>query len=213
MATAYMDISPSSRHAFLSVYERALLRALQEIVQVIPARDLAIQWDVCQEVLLFEGYFADRPTTYRNDVAAELGRLGNAVPADVECGYHLCYGSPHDEHLVMPKDMSVLVKIAEGIIAHLRRQLNFIHLPVPRARTDDAYFAPMRGFHLPAGTELYLGVIAEDERQGDLARVAAAAKVVRNFGVATECGWGRKSAKHVAGLLAAHKALMQPAGR
>ena len=29
-------------------------------------------------------------------------RLGAAVPADVELGYHLCYGSPADQHLVMP---------------------------------------------------------------------------------------------------------------
>ena len=34
-----------------------------------------------------------------------MARLGNAVPAGVETGYHLCYGTPNDEHLVMPRDL------------------------------------------------------------------------------------------------------------
>ena len=72
----------------------------------IPHRDLSIQWDVCQEVLLFEDYFPHRPPTYKEDVFAMLARLGDAVPEDVECGYHLCYGSPRDEHLVMPEGHS-----------------------------------------------------------------------------------------------------------
>ena len=114
MASGYMYVSPSSLAAYLPAYERALLAALREIADAIPHRDLSIQWDVCQEVLVFEDYFPHRPPAYKEDVFAMLARLGDAVPDDVECGYHLCYGSPRDEHLVMPKDTAILVEIAQG---------------------------------------------------------------------------------------------------
>ena len=137
MASGYMYVSPASLAAYLPAYERSLLAALREIAGAIPHADLSIQWDVCQEVLVFEHYFPHAPTTYKEDISAELARLGDAVPDDVECGYHLCYGSPRDEHLVMPRDTAVLVEIANGILARLRRRMDFLHLPVPRDRTDN----------------------------------------------------------------------------
>jgi hypothetical protein len=209
MATGYMDIGHHSRADFLAVYERALLAAVSDMIQAIPGGDLSIQWDVCQEVVLFEGYFADRPANYKQQVFEELARLGNAIPTDVECGYHLCYGSPRDEHVVMPKDMAVLREITQAIVDGLTRPLNFLHLPVPQARSDDAYFSPMRDFSLPPETDLYLGVIAENDGEGDRARVAAAREVMPRFGVATECGWGRKGPERVPGLIAAHKAAVR----
>ena len=92
MASGYMYVSPKAREAYLRVYERALLTALRNVVAAIPSEDLAIQWDVCQEVLVFENYFpeAERPSDYKAQIFAELGRLGDAVPEAVEMGYHLC---------------------------------------------------------------------------------------------------------------------------
>src|SRR4030095_7346549 len=57
MASGYMYVSPRARAAYLPVYERALRGALEEIVATIPAERLAIQWDVCQEVLIPQGLF------------------------------------------------------------------------------------------------------------------------------------------------------------
>ena len=91
---------------------------------MIPHQDLSIQWDVCQEVLVFEHYFPHCPPSYKDHVFDELARLGEAVPHDVECGYHLRYGSPRDEHVVMPKDAAILVEITRGLLARLRRPMN-----------------------------------------------------------------------------------------
>ena len=208
MASGYMYISPTSLPAYLPVYERSLLGALRDILDAIPHRDLSIQWDVCQEVLVFENYFPHRPASYRTDIAAQLGRLGDAVPDDVECGYHLCYGSPRDEHLIMPKDTAVMVTMTQGLLSRLRRRLDFLHLPVPQDRSDDQYFAPLRELALPGETALYLGLIHHADAAGDQARIAAARKVVPRFGVATECGWGRTDPARVPGLLAAHRNVM-----
>src|SRR5262249_16348485 len=82
-SSGYLHGSGRARQTYFRVYERALLEALASIVKAIPAKDLAIQWDVCQEVLAFEGYFKDRPTAYKAETFAMLGRLGDAVPAGV----------------------------------------------------------------------------------------------------------------------------------
>src|SRR5580658_8737883 len=209
MASGYMYVSPSALAAYLPVYERSLLAALRRIVDAIPHRDLSIQWDVCQEVLIFEQYFPHRPDSYKQDIFAELARLGDAVPADVECGYHLCYGSPRDAHLVMPKDAAILVEISNGLLDRLKRRLDFLHLPVPQHRTDAAYYAPLSDLRLPAGTTLYLGLIHHDDAAGDQARIAAASAFVGSFGVATECGWGRGDPEKIPDLLAAHRHAME----
>ena len=205
MASGYMYVSPKAREAYLPVYERALLTALRNIVAAIPAEDLAIQWDVCQEVLVFENYFPERPTDYKAQIFAELGRLGDAVPKAVEMGCHLCYGSPQDEHLVQPKDMAILVEIMNGIGDAVRRQLDFLHAPVPKPRSDAAYFAPLAEMSLAPESALYLGLIHFADPDGDRARIATAHRVVPSFGVASECGWGRTDPARVSGLLAARR--------
>ncbi|PYN27794.1 MAG: hypothetical protein DMD99_01500 [Candidatus Rokuibacteriota bacterium] len=187
------------------MYERALRRALGDIVASIPARHLSIQWDVCQEVLIYENFFAERPADYKRRIIAELARLGDAVPAAVEMGYHLCYGSPADEHLVMPRDMAVMVEMANDVRRVLGRPIDFLHLPVPKDRTDDAYFRPLAELKGFGDTALYLGLVHHDDQKGDLVRIDAALRFAPGFGVASECGWGRTDPQRVPGLLESHR--------
>ena len=203
MATAYMYISPSAREAYLPAYERALAEALEGIVDAIPHDRLAIQWDVCQEVLVFEDYepFGGRPADYKQQIFDELARVGSLVPETVELGYHLCYGSPADEHLIMPKDMGILVEIANGLTSRLARRLDFLHMPVPKDRTDPTYFEPLHSLNVPESAGVMLGLIHFDDAQGDAARIAAAGDFLKSFGIATECGWGRTDPARVTGLL------------
>jgi hypothetical protein len=205
MASAYMYVSPHARETYMRANESALRSALDEIVQTIPHVRLAIQWDVCQEVLIHEGFFPDRPAGWEEQISAELARLGDAVPPAVEMGYHLCYGSPADEHLVMPRDMSVMVRIANGLRRTLARRIEFLHMPVPKDRTDAAYFKPLVELSGYRQTTLYLGLIHHADHAGDAARIAAARAFVRDFGVATECGWGRTDPARVPGLLDSHR--------
>jgi len=205
MASAYLYVSPRSREAYLHAYERALMRALHDILASIAPERLAIQWDVCQEVLIYEDYFPGRPDDYKHQVLAELARLGDAVPEPAEVGFHLCYGSPADEHIVMPRDMAIMVEMANGIRQGLRRRIDFLHMPVPKARVDAAYFEPLRRLTGFADTALYLGLIHHEDRSGDVARIRTARGVVEHFGVASECGWGRADPQWVTSLLASHR--------
>lgn len=204
-ASGYLYVSGPARETYFGVYERALKAALANIVAGIPAADLSIQWDVCQEVLAFENYFKDRPAHYKKQIFEMLGRLGDAVPEDVEMGYHLCYGSPRDEHLVQPRDSAILVEMMDGIAAATKRRIDFLHIPVPKDRTDEAYYAPLRNWKRPAGTKLYLGLLHHDDDAGDKARIAVARRFADDFGLSAECGWGRTEPGRLPGLLKGHR--------
>lgn len=205
MASGFMYVSPKALADYIPVYERGLFKAVDDILAAIPHADLSIQWDICQEVLVFEHYFQHQPPDYKAQIFAEFARLAARVPDDVELGYHLCYGSPRDEHLVMPKDTAILAEMTRGLTAAIRRRLDFLHLPVPQDRTDEAYFAPLKTLQLPPETTLYLGLIHHDDAAGDQTRIAAAKKVAPRFGLASECGWGRTDPARVPGLIAAHR--------
>jgi hypothetical protein len=205
MSSAFMYVSPSAHDDYQRAYERSLSRDLDRIVAVVPHDDLSIQWDICQEVLVLEGYFPTRPPDYRERIFALLARLGDAVPADVELGYHLCYGSPADQHLVMPKDTAILAELARAILARVKRRVDFLHLPVPRERDDAAYFVPLRDLALPPELRLYLGLLHHGDREGDRRRIDTARGALGAFGVATECGWGRGEPARLPGLLESHR--------
>src|SRR5665213_3071932 len=74
-------------------YEKAMLAEVAALCKAIPHRDLAIQWDVCIEMVIWDGQIADRypkEATSKERILAKLKRLADAVPADVELGFHLC---------------------------------------------------------------------------------------------------------------------------
>jgi len=177
---------------------------VRAIAAAIPNDRLAIQWDVCQEVLAWEGYYEKGSVDFRTETLDVLARIGDAVSPAVELGYHLCYGSPADEHLVQPKDMGIMVEMTTAISAGVRRAIQYFHMPVPKKRTDDAYFAPLERLRLHPETQLYLGLVHHDDAAGDRARLAAARRHARVDGVATECGMARGDPARLPALLAAH---------
>jgi hypothetical protein len=192
-------------------YERRLLTELREITNAVPNDQLAIQWDVAFEVGLLEELAPTHLGDPFNNVIQRLVRIGEAVRPDVDLGYHLCYGDLGRHHFKEPSDTELLVRMANALATHLGAQLKWLHLPVPRVREDDDYFAPLEQLELPAGTELYLGVVhLEDGVDGARRRVEAALRHVSSFGVATECGLGRHPAEAVPEVLRTHAAVAVP---
>ena len=204
IAPVYNDMAPSDGPALLPALTHHLLGEVAATAADIPHDRLAIQWDVCQEVLAWEGYYEPGPDDFRDETLDVLTRIGAGIPSDVELGYHLCYGSPADEHLVQPNDTGLMVEMANEVSARVARLIQYFHLPVPRNRIDDDYFAPLAGLKLHSETELYLGLIHHDDAAGDLARLAAARRYKRVDGIATECGMARGDPARFAALLDAH---------
>jgi hypothetical protein len=105
------------------------------------------------------------------------------------------------QHFKQPAHATNLVEVANSVIDVVARPINWIHLPVPRYRNDAAYFAPLRGLKRPPGTELYLGLVHfTDGLAGARRRIAVASDAVIDFGVATECGLGRRPSETIADL-------------
>jgi len=205
MASGLMYVSPNGRSRYLSAYEKALLKALTNILAGIPHDQISIQFDVCQEVLLFENYFPERDHDYKEQTFRQFARLAAAVPDDVELGFHLCYGSPNDQPLVRLEDGSVLVELMNGIDQLVGRSVAFIHVPIPR-HANSSFFVPMKRWRNTKGTWLYLGLLQFDDAAGDVRRIEAARTVLSDFGVAAECGFGRTDPARVPTIIAGHRA-------
>ncbi len=204
IAPTYNNMVPADRPGLLPALTQHFIGEVGTIAKAIPQDRLAIQWDVCQEVLAWEGYYEKGPVDFRTEAIDVLTKIGNAVPAPIELGYHLCYGSPADEHMVLPKDAGIMVEMANAVAASVKRPIQFFHLPVIKGRTDDAYYAPLEKLKLGSETELYLGLIHYNDPQGDAARLAAARRHTHVDGVGTECGMARGDPTRLPALLAAH---------
>jgi hypothetical protein len=192
-----------------AAYERAMLAEVAALCRHVPHHDLCIQWDVCNEMVIWDGQQTDAvpvPHEPRAALLARLARLCAGVPADVELGLHLCYGDFGARHFVEPKDASAMVEFANALVEASAHPLAYIHLPVPIDRSDDAFHRPLRDLRLAPETELYLGVVhARDGVAGTRARIDVARRYVPSFGIATECGMARaRTEATVRSLLSIH---------
>lgn len=205
--------APDQRAALEPAYEAALLAEIRRIAATVPSGELALQWDCAHDMQAYDGEARKPwfPDTERG-IEERLIRIGELVPADVELGYHFCYGSFGGKHFVEPKYTGAMVRLANALSAGVTRPIGWIHMPVPIERSDDAYFAPLDGLKLKPATALYLGVIHDkDGMDGTMKRIAAAERHVRGFGIATECGFGRRPPETVPPLIALHAALAERA--
>lgn len=127
------------------------------------------------------------------------------MPQSVELGFHFCYGYASRKHTIEPRDTGLLVEIANRLTAEAARPLQFIHMPVPRERDDDAFFQPLGDLALTPGTELFMGLLHwTDGLEGATRRLKATARHVEHFGIATECGLRARPLDTIEPLFALH---------
>ena len=195
-----------------AAYERALEFEIKELLRFIPAEDLAIQWDICMEILAIElddrqiGLFPwDAEGEPEERLMDSLTHACNLVPEDVLLGCHLCYGDLGHKHLIEPPDLYVPVKVANRSQTVVNRPIDFFHMPVPRDRDDEKYFAPLRDLDIGSG-KLFLGLIHHTGGlDGTKKRIDQARNMITGFGIATECGFGRRPLEQMPELLAIHR--------
>ncbi|MDF2120260.1 hypothetical protein PY365_32340 [Roseiarcaceae bacterium H3SJ34-1] len=191
------------------VYETALLGEVDRILAAMPHAGLSLQWDIAVEFhRIWEKPESDLARQFPTPVLIEtIARLGDHIPDAVELGWHFCYGDAGHKHFVEPHDTRLMVDIANKLTGATKRTANWLHLPVPRERSDAAYFAPLADLKLNPGTELYLGLIhLTDGLEGTKRRMAAADRFVADYGIATECGFGRRPPETILALLDLYQA-------
>lgn len=193
-------------------YGDAMKRELDAIFTAIPARELSIQWDVCTEMLahdpssrqLFPWEAHGEPL---ERYTRSLADLSPAIPEESLLGVHLCYGDLAHRHMVEPQDLAYCVELANASFTNAGRRLDFVHMPVPRDRDDDAYFQPLKDLQI-GNAKLYLGLIhTTGGMSGNERRLATAKRYADEFGIATECGFGRRPREQMPELLQIHRSL------
>ena len=192
------------------LYNEAVKREIDKIAARLPHGEIAIQFDVASAVFArlerndVSGYGRSKQETQAT-FARILTDLANHVPADIELLFHFCYGDSNHKHVVEPTDMADMVELANRLSQNISRPIALIHMPVPRGRSDEAYFAPLKDLKLKPGTQLCLGVVHHtDGLAGTRRRMATAEKFVRDFSIGTECGFGRRQPETIPELLRIH---------
>jgi len=210
----FSSTSPASRPTVWTAYERHLIRDVEKILAHIPHDELAIQWDVATEIdRILE--FPEVAIDYSMQALVDsIARLCDPVADAVEMGVHLCYGDPGHKHIIEPRDTALMVQLTNMLSRTVRRRIDWVHMPVPKERDDDAYFEPLRRLELANSVEIFLGLVHRtDGIEGAARRISTAKKFIPTFGVATECGWGRRPPETIPDLVELHRAVAELAAK
>lgn len=206
----WLFVQEGLQRAIDSIYNDAVLREIDKIAAALPHDDIAIQFDIASAV--FARLERDQPSPYgatkaemQDTFSKIVLRLANHVPADIDLLFHFCYGDAGHRHVIEPTNMGDMVDYANRLAGQIKRPIAQIHMPVPRDRSDAAYFAPLQRLRLPSSTRLCLGLVHyTDGLEGTRKRLETARQFVRDFGIATECGFGRRDPATIPALLRLH---------
>jgi hypothetical protein len=190
-------------------FEAALAAEVAVIVDKIPHRDLAIQWDCAWELQAVCG--AGKIVPSELEVATHvppISRLSNVVPDDVALGFHFCFGTFGGWPAFAPEDLSRPVELINAAAAAIDRRIDWIHIPT-LDRTDDAFYAPLAQLDAK-GARVYLGAIHTMPTLKQ--RLAVARKYLPDFGLAAYCGFGRTPPSEMPRILQDHLDSLKIAG-
>ena len=102
-------------------YEAATRAEIAKIVEKIPARELAIQWDCSTEIQDSYGGIPGFPLAgaiERN--LTQVRNLSPHIPSEVALGYHFCFGTLGGWPRFQPDDLGQAVKLANDVRRRLR---------------------------------------------------------------------------------------------
>jgi hypothetical protein len=178
-------------------FEDLVKRELKRLTVEIPSDELAIQWDVCYEVLDLEGVIAWTAGDAWERFAGPVERLTTLIPEEALVGYHLCYGTFPEWPMYEARDMDLLVRMANHAVANSGRRVDWLHLTGPRylRSEDERFFRPLSDLR-PGDASVFLGIVLPlDGVPGLRRRHRTASRFLSDFGVAMYCGFGRQPGK------------------
>ena len=194
-----------------AAYEDLAERELTRLFEAVPAEEVAIQWDVCVEVLDIEGVWQFTTKDQAWDrYAAPIARMANIVPAEALLGYHFCYGTFPAWPIYEARDIGVVVRMANEAVAASGRPVDFLHLAgsTTTRSDDDSFYQPLEA--LNAGdARVFLGLAMNvDGEVGLKLREKTARRYLADFGVANYCGFGRQQGVEPIETMRAHRRLV-----
>lgn len=194
-----------------AAYEDLAEKQLDRLFQAVPADDVAIQWDVCVEVLDIEGIlqWMNKDKSWER-YADPLPRLARIVPEQALLGYHFCYGTFPAWPMFETKDMGLVVRMANAAVAAAGRPVDFLHLAGSKTSRsdDDSFYAPLTDLDV-GDARVFLGLAMNvDGAVGLKLRETTARRYLADFGVANYCGFGRQPGVDPLETMRAHRRLV-----
>jgi hypothetical protein len=197
-----------------AAYWQGIEGEIRKILDVVPADDLVIQFDMAWEVVDLAmdeaNYFSFWP---RSNAAGKLERhmkqlehMWQVIPNETLMGYHWCYGTWGGWPMTAMQDLSLCVRLSNEAVKRTGRRLDYVHMPVIR-EPGPGFFKSLGDLDI-GDTKVYLGVVHENEDGLDAfkRRMQGAREYLPSFGIGGVCGYGRIDPKELPGVLATHTA-------
>jgi hypothetical protein len=182
-------------------YEAALGAEIKKIAEIIPAKDLALQWDCSWEITdVYNGIPGVPANGAIERNIGQIARLSPLVPSEALLGFHFCFGTFGGWPRFEPPDLARAVELANASIKTAGRRVDWLHIPMLN-RSDKSYYQPLSGLSA-SGTRVYLGLIHSMETFA--ARFAAARDFLPDFGLAAYCGFGREAPASMPAIIERH---------
>lgn len=191
-------------------YLDGLAREVDRILAVVPANDLALQFDNAWEVVDLatgdEQFFPFWPQRSFEEKLEEhtryLDDLARLAPEETLLGYHWCYGTWGGWPMTAMQDLSLCVRMSNEAVRQVGRRVDYLHMPVVKV-PDEQFFAPLDDLEV-GDTKVFLGLVHDDGVEPFRRRMALARRHVDRFGVAGVCGYGREDPARLPEILHIH---------
>ncbi len=200
---------PTDWPVMFTAYEDAIRSDIEEILAHVPADDLVIQLDICNEVRdILDAYPWSPPReTKFDETITGVSQLSSFVPDAVLLGLHWCYGTLGGWPMTRPENLELCKQLTNAAVSAIERRVDFVHMPVLRL-ADDSYFEALRDLDCE-DTKVFLGLIHHtDGVEGFRERLTIAERHLQgDFGVSSVCGYGRLSEEETHTALEVHQAV------
>jgi hypothetical protein len=202
---------PGQWDQLYDAYLDGIARELARMLETIPARELAIQWDAAWEFVDMamgeRNFFAFWPRLSAEAKfarhAAQLDALWQGIPEETLLGFHWCYGTWGGWPMTAMPDLRLCVRMSNEAKRRVGRRLDWVHMPVVR-QPDEAFFAPLEELDV-GDTRVFLGMVHHTDTIEDFRRRRDLARAhLRDFGIASVCGYGRVEAELLPEILRTH---------
>ena len=179
----------------LPSYEAALFADLNKVITQIPAASLAVQWDLPVEIGVLEmpEFFAVSDARGIDQLARDVARCIDLVPASIPVGMHLCYGDFEHRHFKEPESLATQVRFLNAVQAEAGREVSWCAFTVPQYARTPEFFAPLADL-VASATELSLGIVPYHPEQQEPGTTEDQVRLIdhylggRAWGISTECG-------------------------
>lgn len=106
------------------------------------------------------------------------------------------------KHWFEPTSLQAVVDRGLILFDKSPHPIKYFHLPIPVSTMSDldSFLEPLKQLQPKLNahdTEVYLGVVQYNDPEGTKKRIEAAGKVLSEFGICSECGWGRTPADQI----------------